>query len=125
MEKKEYCQLIIDDYSPSELRSIIGESSYFIASRFHSMVFALSKNIPVIVTAWSHKYQEVLAMFDLEYWAMEHQDLTTSNLLRRFDTLVKQKDEINTKISKYLPQVIDSSSKNAKIATSILKLHKK
>jgi len=125
MEKIDYCQLIIDDYSPSELRSIIGESSYFIASRFHSMVFALSKNIPVIVTAWSHKYQEVLAMFDLEYWAMEHQDLTTSNLLRKFETLVIQKDEIKTKISIYLPQVIDSSSKNAKIAISMLMLLKK
>ncbi|MFC1997366.1 polysaccharide pyruvyl transferase family protein [Chloroflexota bacterium] len=121
MEYKEYCQLIIEDYTPSELRTIIGNSNYFIASRFHSMVFALSENIPVIVIAWSHKYREVLAMFDLENWAIGYSELTRSNLLNEFEALVSENKEIRTLIQTYLPSVIDSSYQNASIAASLLR----
>jgi len=44
---KAYCQLVTEDYSPQTLRAIIGECDYLIASRFHAMVSALTRGIPL------------------------------------------------------------------------------
>jgi colanic acid/amylovoran biosynthesis protein len=120
MKNKQHCQLVIEDLPPSILRAIIGHCDYFIASRFHAMVSALAKGVPTLVTAWSHKYREVLAMFDMEEWTIGYQALTTASLLGRFETLVRHEDEVRTRIARHLPDVMRSSRQNARLTASLL-----
>ncbi len=120
MKNKSYCQLVVEDYPPATLRTIIGTCDYFIASRFHAMVSALAKGVPTLVTAWSHKYREVLAMFDMEEWTIGHQALTTVSLLERFETLVRHENEVRARIARHLPDVMRSSRQNARLAASLL-----
>lgn len=120
LKSKQHCQLVIQDHSPTTLRAIIGTCDYFIASRFHAMVSALARGVPTLVTAWSHKYREVLTMFDLEAWAIDFQTLTTTSLLERFKAMVGSEGEIRTKIAQHLPDVTRSSHQNARLAASLL-----
>jgi len=120
MENKSHCQLVLKDHPPTTLRAIIGNCDYFIASRFHAMVSALAKGVPVLVTAWSHKYREVLAMFDLEDWAVGYHGLTTASLLERFEALAGNEDQVRARIARYLPDVMRSSRQNAQLAASLL-----
>jgi len=120
IQHKSLCQMVTEDYSPSTLRTIIGESDFFVASRLHAMVSSLAKGVPTLVTSWSHKYREVLDMFGLGEWTVNHQSLTTKDLLDGFHQLVEQEDEVRARIARHLPDVIASSRRNAEIAGRLL-----
>jgi len=120
VQNKSLCQMVTEDYSPSTLRTIIGGCDFFVASRLHAMVSSLTKGVPTLVTSWSHKYREVLDMFELGEWTVNHQSLTTKDLLDGFHQLVEQEDEVRARIARHLPDVIASSRRNAEITGRLL-----
>ena len=63
---REKTVLIYGDYTASEMKYIISQSELLIACRFHSMIAALSTEVPTVVLGWSHKYQEIMDIFGLE-----------------------------------------------------------
>ena len=59
-----------EEMTAEELREHIGRCRFLVASRFHSMIAGLERGVPVMLVGWSHKYKEVLDMFELgEYTA--------------------------------------------------------
>jgi polysaccharide pyruvyl transferase WcaK-like protein len=120
VEQKQHCQLVIEDHSPATLRLIIGECDFLIASRFHAMVSALAMKVPTIVTSWSHKYAEVLEMFELEEWTVGYETLSTDRLWEAFQELVGCESEVRSKISQHLPEVVASSYRNASLVAELL-----
>mgnify|MGYP000924408833 CR=1 FL=1 len=117
---KRSCILIADDLGAEELRAIIGRCDYFIASRFHAMVSALAMKVPTIVCGWSHKYTEVLEMFQLEDCAFDYKDLELNMMVNKFNDLVRSQEIIKSKLERHLPDVIKSSEKNVLIARNLL-----
>jgi len=120
VQDKHSCILIADELGAEELRAIIGRCDYFIASRFHAMVSALAMKVPTIVCGWSHKYIEVLKMFQLEDCAFDYKDLDLDIMVSKFNALVYSQELIKSKLERYLPDVIRSSEKNALIAKNLL-----
>ena len=120
VQDKHSCILIADELGAEELRAIIGRCDYFIASRFHAMVSALAMKVPTLVCGWSHKYIEVLKMFQLEDYAFDYKDLNLKMMISKFDTLVHSQEIIKSKLERHLPDVISSSKKNVLIAKSLL-----
>ena len=114
--------LFIDkELSSQTLRYVIGECDYFIASRFHAMVSSLAMEVPTIVIGWSHKYEEVLGMFELEKWAFGQDNLTDDYLWRMYEQLVAEKDGVKALLAKNLPKVKKQSVKQADIIADLIK----
>jgi len=98
--------LFIDrELSSQTLRYLIGRCDYFVASRFHAMVSSLAMAVPTLVIGWSHKYQEVLEMFQLDEWAFGHDKLEPDFLRERFEALVAAGDEVRDRLRTHLPAV--------------------
>lgn len=57
---------IFSEPDPKKLKSYIAESKFLIGSRFHSLVAALSSNVPVIAIGWAHKYIQLLTDYGQE-----------------------------------------------------------
>ena len=108
------------ELSSQELRYLIGRCEYFVASRFHAMVSSLAMSVPSLVIGWSHKYKEVLEMFDLEDWAFGHDKLETAYLQQRFEELVAAKDDVTAKLEKNLPTVKRRSVAQADLIAHII-----
>jgi polysaccharide pyruvyl transferase WcaK-like protein len=51
-----------------EIKRYIAQSTIVVSGRYHAVVAALSTNTPVLTHSWSHKYQEVLALFGTPSW---------------------------------------------------------
>lgn len=98
--------LFVDrELSSQELRYLIGQCDLFVASRFHAMVSSLAMAVPTLVIGWSHKYKEVLEMFELEEWAFGHDKLTPEYLAERFAALDAQRSDVQAKLDQHLPGV--------------------
>jgi colanic acid/amylovoran biosynthesis protein len=120
LRDRRYCQLIVEDHDPRTLRSIVGECDFLVASRFHAMVSSLAKGVPTIATSWSHKYAEVLEMFQLGEWTVGHEALTSAALWDRFRQLAASEDAVRRQIARHLPDVVASSREGARRVAQLL-----
>ncbi len=112
--------LFVDrELTSQQLRYLIGECDLFVASRFHAMVSSLAMAVPTLVIGWSHKYKEVLEMFDLEEWAFGHDQLTPDHLARRFADLEAAKADVQQKLDAHLPEVKARSLAQADLIADI------
>lgn len=103
-----------------EIRSYISKCRYLVASRFHAMIGALQKKVPVLLVGWSHKYQEVLDMFKLGQYATDFSGLTVEKLLDEFEKFVRAEDEIRRCIEENYDAVIESSRSNIKYIAEVI-----
>lgn len=97
---------------PEELRLLISRCKALVASRFHAMIGALEKGVPVLLVGWSHKYREVLDMFGLGGYAADYSELTSDKLRTEFRRLIENSEDIRAKIAENLPNVKASSRQN-------------
>ena len=114
--------LFVDrELSSQQLRHLIGLCDLFVASRFHAMVSSLAMAVPTLVIGWSHKYREVLEMFELEEWAFGHDQLTPSHLWERFEDLSARRDEVQGKLDQHLPEVKSRSLMQADLIAELVR----
>lgn len=114
--------LFIDrELTSQQLRYVIGRCSLFVASRFHAMVSSLAMAVPTLVIGWSHKYREVLEMFDLEEWAFGHDQLTPEHLAERFAALDAARVDVKAKLDAHLPEVKARSIMQADLIAQIVR----
>ena len=97
---------LINGYrSAAEIKSVIKEMEIVIASRFHSLIFALSLGIPCLAISWSHKYKELFRLFELEKYVLEDEVLDEQFVLSSFRDIQTNLPEIRKKIDTTLPQL--------------------
>ncbi|WBU37769.1 polysaccharide pyruvyl transferase family protein [Homoserinibacter sp. YIM 151385] len=103
------------------LRYLIGRCDLFVASRFHAMVSSLAMSVPTLVIGWSHKYKEVLEMFELEDRAFGHDKLEPAYLLERFEELAAEREADAAKLAAHLPEVKARSLAQADLIAELVR----
>jgi len=106
-----FCQIVKQEMSARELRNIIKNCDFFIASRFHAMISALAEKVPTLVIGWGHKYTEVLKEFDLAEHSLDSSNINIDILKNGFNELTKNRQDVEGKIARKLPETINSSKK--------------
>ncbi|MBE5870353.1 MAG: polysaccharide pyruvyl transferase family protein [Lachnospiraceae bacterium] len=103
-----------------EIRAYIAKCRVLIASRFHAMIGALQKKVPVLLIGWSHKYQEVLDMFELGQYAMDFSKLDITLMKEEFTKFMADEAEIREKLDKNHDAVMKSSADNIRYISEVL-----
>ena len=117
---KAHIRFIDREMCPEEIRAYAGKCRFFVSSRFHAMIFALERKVPVLLIGWSHKYQEVLDDFELGKFATDFSDLSAESMLEGFHRLVEAEEEIHGKLDRNYDKVMESSRRNIKYASEVL-----
>lgn len=112
--------LIMGNYTPGEIRTIIGKTDTFLACRFHAMISALAMGVPVAVLGWSHKYREVQAQFDLNL-CLDHKTASVDLICDLMRDVIKNRSVLKKKIVARLPGVLESSARNFEILAAFVK----
>lgn len=113
------------ELSSQDLRHLIGMCDFFVTSRFHAMVSSLAVGVPCLVIGWSHKYQEVLEMFELEEWAIGFDRLSPELLRQRTLELVADGPRVAASILSHLPAVIDNTRHQERVILDLLRTPRK
>jgi polysaccharide pyruvyl transferase WcaK-like protein len=106
MTSKDAVCVVREELTPSELRILIGQLDFFVASRFHAMISALCMKVPTLVFGWSHKYAEVLDDFELSETALDYSNLSPEIVLDGFSSLEKGSLLIKGRIERHLEAVL-------------------
>ena len=108
------------EMAAGEIRELLGRTECVVASRFHAMIAALDRKIPVLMIGWSHKYKEVLDMFDLGDYCVDYSQLEIDSLKGKFMGFIRENDNIRVKIEEHLPAVRESSLDNIRRISRII-----
>lgn len=107
---------IDQELTAQQLRHIIGRMDLVVTSRFHAMVASLAMGVPPLIVGWSHKYAEIMDMFNLKDSALDSGKLDQAALRVAFDRLVQNKQKAEAAIAKNLPAV----KKNAQQQVAVI-----
>lgn len=95
---KDRTKIITEDYSSVELRYIIGKMDMLIGTRFHSIIFAVTMNVPVVAIAYEHKAFGIMRMLNLEQFVCDINDLRTDELILKINNVLNNKNEIKNEL---------------------------
>lgn len=108
------------DLDSRELRALIGETTFVVASRFHSMVSALAMGVPPLTYGWGgHKYTEVLAQFDVTELGNSYNDLDLESFKAAFQRVVDDQDSLRERITRALPGVLERNAELPALLTAL------
>ena len=91
---RERVRIIAAEYGPLEIKGVIGMCDFFIGSRMHSCIAALSQAIPCVGVAYSMKFKGVFETVGMEAWVIDGRDVGADEAVRRTIDLYRSRESI-------------------------------
>ncbi|MEN2500589.1 MAG: hypothetical protein MHMPM18_004742 [Marteilia pararefringens] len=82
-----FCEVIPSDSSIQEQLAVISKCEYVIGGRYHSLVFALSQDKPVISLSYESKMSGMMRYFGLDEYSMDVSEFSFERLFELADSL--------------------------------------
>ena len=92
-------------YNQNEIKYIIGLSNFFIGSRMHACIAAISQNIPSVAIAYSKKFRGVFETIDVESLVADPRKLGKKELLKIIDGAYNRRGLISEQLERKMPHV--------------------
>jgi len=92
-------------YDQNEIKFIIGLCDFFIGSRMHACIAALSQSIPAIAISYSRKFIGVFESIGVEYLIADPRQQTIEETLNVINKAFSERAEINNHLQKTIPKV--------------------
>ncbi|MDD5580542.1 MAG: polysaccharide pyruvyl transferase family protein [Methylobacter sp.] len=92
-------------YDQNEIKYIIGRCDFFIGSRMHACIAALSQSIPAIAISYSRKFVGVFESIGVEYLIADPRQLTIEETLNIIGRALRERAEIKNHLQRTIPEV--------------------
>lgn len=97
--------IVSDDLSPLDIKSLIGNMNYFIGTRMHSNIFALSMNIPTIAISYEKKTNGIMDLVNQSEYVIDISSIDLKNLNQLFEKVIKNNLKIKKELSYQLEKI--------------------
>jgi polysaccharide pyruvyl transferase WcaK-like protein len=81
-------------YDQHELKGIIGQCDFFIGSRMHACIAALSQGVPCVGIAYSMKFEGVFESVGMGGWVIDGRTTSNEEAISRVMDLYRQRDKV-------------------------------
>lgn len=98
-------QVIEEKYRECEIKGVIGTCGFFIGSRMHACIAALSQGIPTVSLAYSRKFQGVFNTIGMEECVIDATKLDSNQSLQLIRKEYGRKDEIKIDLLRQSQQI--------------------
>jgi len=92
-------------YDHSGIKHVIGLCDFFIGSRMHACIAALSQSIPTVAIAYSRKFQGVFETIGLEDCVADASRCSKDELLSLVRTALERRQRTREHLDKVIPEV--------------------
>jgi colanic acid/amylovoran biosynthesis protein len=92
-------------YDQSEIKYIIGKCDFFIGSRMHACIAALSQNIPTVPIAYSKKFQGVMETIGVEKHVADPRTMSAPEIMNMISALYDDRDVVRRHLENKMPEV--------------------
>ena len=92
-------------YDQSEIKYIIGLCDFFIGSRMHACIGALSQNIPTVSIAYSKKFIGVMETIGVGKYVADLRTMSKEEIFRIIDKAWVERAEIREHLEQKMPEV--------------------
>ena len=91
---KERVRIVTGEYDCHEIKAIIGGFDFFIGSRMHACIAALSQGVPCIGVAYSRKFKGVFESVGVGEWIIDGRNVGNEEALNKTLELYGKRDSI-------------------------------
>ena len=92
-------------YNHNEIKYIIGLCDFFVGSRMHACIAALSQFIPAVGLAYSKKFKGVFESIGIEDYVADAFVCKSEEVLSTIEKAFDARNQINTHLKKEIPQM--------------------
>ena len=93
-EVRARARIVTREYDQHEIKGVIGQCDFFIGSRMHSCIAALSQGIPCVAVAYSRKFAGVFESVGMESWVVDAREATNEEAVARILDLYRQRASV-------------------------------
>jgi polysaccharide pyruvyl transferase WcaK-like protein len=94
LELRSRVRLVTAEYDQHELKGIIGQCDFFIGSRMHSCIAALSQGVPCVGVAYSRKFAGVFESVGMDDWVVDARSTAQDEAVARIASLYRQRNGV-------------------------------
>jgi polysaccharide pyruvyl transferase WcaK-like protein len=102
--------LIEGNYDQSEIKYIIGQCDFFLGSRMHSCIAALSQGIPTLALAYSRKFRGVFDSIGVGQMVVDLRTQTQEQILHAVRRALSSRQETARTLRETIPKVQETVS---------------
>jgi colanic acid/amylovoran biosynthesis protein len=104
--------------APNLLKAIYGQLDFFIGTRMHSNIFALSQYVPTIAIGYQHKTLGITKMLGIDQWTIEIQQISGQILKEKIDDLFDSQETVRRHLIDTIPILVQQSERAGEIIES-------
>lgn len=93
-------RIVTGDYDQHEIKWIIGQCEFFIGSRMHACIAALSQGVPCVGVAYSMKFGGVFDSVGMGEWVVDARSVNNAEAASRITSLYRQRNEVRQALRK-------------------------
>lgn len=95
-------RIIDNDLPPEQLKGLYSEMDYFIGTRMHSVIFALSEHVPCIAVSYDQKTDGIMKQFNLSDLVIPIGSISYKLYVESFDRLLMNRVRYTQQIGKMI-----------------------
>lgn len=92
-------------YNQNEIKYIIGRCEFFIGSRMHACIAALSQSIPAVTIAYSRKFIGVLQSIGMESLVADPRNINSQEIIGIIDGAFEARGRLHDQLDSTIPEV--------------------
>lgn len=97
--------MLSGEFDEGQLKYLIGRCEFFVGSRMHACIAALSQGIPAVGIAYSRKFAGVLRSIAAEELVADACSLSAEQILNAISDAYEQRARLKARLSSRMPQV--------------------
>ena len=92
-------------YNQNEIKYIIGQCNFFVGSRMHACIAAVSQSVPAVSIAYSDKFAGVMKAVGVESLVADPRRMTTAEILALISSNLRDRATLHRQLLQKMPQV--------------------
>ena len=120
VKNKKMTRIILNEYTPEELRGVISQFDLFIGARMHANISALSMRVPTIAIAWHHKYYGIMKNLGQEKYVFNVKTMKFNDLLLKVNNAWNNREKIRRTLKNRIETQRNLASYNGQLVKDLL-----